>query len=680
MALPDYIATVRRAKRGDTGAFSELVVAFQDLAVGTAFGWLGDVELARDASQEAFLDAYLRLGQLQEPTAFPAWFRTIVLKHSDRLTRRGRPAAAPLELGLDVAAPDAAPDAHLVCAQEAERLRLAVESLPAPERMVIALHYFAEVSGPDLARFLDLPLSTVKKRLRTARARLREEGDHLMEHTIDHARPSRTREFADEVAFFIAIRAGDRVRVEEMLKRSPGLIEARQEWEPTLVFEGVLPFASRATALITTIERDDLAMLTLLLDSGADVDGTCGCVTGEPPLWAATTLNRIDHVSVLLERGADTNVYAATGNTPLHVAAMRGFADIAQALLAKGADPDAVDSNQRRPVDWALLSGHDAIAKLLERRSAGTIEQPCRDVEHTPGHGAHESILHTGIKALDLFAPVPRGGLVRFPFKAGVGMVVLLGELCRRITMRHDGRALWTGFAQRPFDVGDWAGEIAELGLAGRLHHSLAGFDEPAETRRNAFLRGLDGAETLCAAGHDVLLVLLSEAGFEADIEASLARLSMPHSPARLTPPQQREARITTIVVTPFPERPGAFAALDAPFDAQITLDRRRAKRGLYPAIDPVSTLSDALTAELVGERHYDLARRSRELLEAHAQLDAELAFAGTDDASLRTASLFRYLAQPFFVTEPFTGRPGELVERAAMLDAVESILQAAPD
>ena len=92
-----YIAVVERAQRGDLAAFAELVVAFQDLAVGTAFGWLGEIELARDATQEAFLDAHLHLRDLREPAAFPAWLRTLVVKHCDRVTRRPRMVLAPLE-------------------------------------------------------------------------------------------------------------------------------------------------------------------------------------------------------------------------------------------------------------------------------------------------------------------------------------------------------------------------------------------------------------------------------------------------------------------------------------------------------------------------------------------------------------------------------------------------------
>ena len=99
-----YIAVVERAQSGDLAAFAELVVAFQDLAVGTAFGWLREIELARDATQEAFLDAHLHLRELREPAAFPAWLRTLVVKHCDRVTRRPRAALTPLESAFDVPA------------------------------------------------------------------------------------------------------------------------------------------------------------------------------------------------------------------------------------------------------------------------------------------------------------------------------------------------------------------------------------------------------------------------------------------------------------------------------------------------------------------------------------------------------------------------------------------------
>jgi RNA polymerase sigma factor (sigma-70 family) len=662
-----YIAVVERAQRGDLAAFAELVVAFQDLAVGTAFGWLREIELARDATQEAFLEAHLHLNELREPAAFPAWLRTLVVKHCDRVTRRPR-AVTPLDLAFDVPGAPVDPDAEIAAAERAEWLRLAVEGLPAKERLVVALHYFAEVSGPALAEFLELPLSTVKKRLRRARARLREEGDRLMQKTIDTLRPSRSGEFADEVTFFIALRAGDRARVGQMLSRAPELAHAQQQWEPSLVYEGVLPFASRATALLTAIERNDLAMQTLLLDAGADVDGICGCVTAESPVWAAALLNRTDHLRELLRRGANPNVVAASGNTPLHVAAMRGYREIAAELLQRGARADATDARGRTPADWAKSNGHVELASLIELRAptdAAPIDAPRVDASDAEAW-------FSGIKALDLFAPITRGGLVRFPFMAGVGMVVLLGELCRRVTVRADGRALWTGFTQRPFDLRDWDAEMSELGLDTRVERRLVDFDASPQIRRAALAAGLDRAEALRNEGCEVLVVLLCEPGFESDVDASLVRLSAKHE----------VGSITTIVVTPFPEkREAVWSELSPPFKAQIVLDRRRAKKQLFPSIDPLASLSDLVITGRIGARHVDVATRARELMERYAAIDPDFSLFGTSHERrtepdvARAHQLLGYLRQPFLVAEPFTGRSGEWMSQGRLLDDVEAIL-----
>ena len=663
-----YIAVVERAQSGDLAAFAELVVGFQDLAVGTAFGWLGEIELARDATQEAFLEAHLHLGELREPAAFPAWLRTLVVKHCDRATRRRRAVLAPLELAFDVPGPMADPAGEIAAAERAEWLRLAVEGLPAKERLVVALHYFAEISGPALADFLELPLSTVKKRLRRARARLREEGDRLMQKTIDTLRPSRTGEFADEVTFFIALRAGDRARVGQMLTRTPELAHAQQQWEPSLVYAGVLPFASRATALLTAIERNDLDMQTLLLDAGADVDGICGCVTAESPVWAAALLNRTDHLRELLRRGANPNVVAASGNTPLHVAAMRGYREVAAELLQRGARADVLDARGRTPADWARSNGHPELASRIESRVTTDIPPIC--IPQVDASGAEAWF--TGIKALDLFAPITRGGLVRFPFMAGVGMVVLLGELCRRVTARADGRALWTGFAQRPFDLRDWDAEMAELGLGARVERRLVGFDESPQLRREAFAAGIDRAEEMRDEGGNVLVVLLCEPGFESDVDASLVRLSA----------KRHAGSITTIVVTPFPEnREAVWTELSPPFKAQIVLDRRRAKKLLFPSIDPLASLSDLVSSGRIGARHVDVAMRARQLMERYAVIDSDFSlFAASheresDSDVVRAHRLLAYLRQPFLVAEPFTGRSGEWMSQDRLLDDVEAIL-----
>jgi len=685
-----YEEVVERAQAGDLAAFTELVILFQDLAVGCAYGWLGEIESARDVTQEAFLEAHLHLAQLRTPAAFPGWLRQIVRKHCDRITRRQRLPETPLEFAREVrsTAPDSS--VQLSTDERGEHLRLAVEALPAQERLIVALHYFADVSGSHLSDFLELPLSTIKKRLRDARRRIRNEGESLMQETIERMRPSNTNDFALEVAFFIALRQGDHSEVKRLIGLQPELVDAQQQWDASLVFEGVLPFANKATALITAIERDDLVMQTLLIDAGANVDGVCGCVTGESPIWAATLLNRPAHARELLARGANPNVTSASGNSPLHLAAMRGSSELVVLLLEYEADASVRDGGAKFPLQFAPADGQDD-AKVPGRTAAQwaranahmelarTIESfEGREGETTASPPAREStlaangrVVHTGIKALDLFAPLPRGGLIRMPFKAGVGMLVLLGELCQRFYSLDTGAAIWTGFTQPPYDLGDFEAEMSEFGLKEHIHQSLAGFDETARARRDAFQRGLEQAEKLRDAGRDVLAILLTADGFESDIESSLARLSAASD----------LGSVTTIVVTAFPEKSEVWSDLEPPYSAQLTLDRLRAQKHLFPAIDPGFSISDALREERVGDRHLRLATAARRLFDWYRELDPDFSLIGQrcdgeDRVEIgRVHRLLQYLAQPFCITEPFTGRLGEQIGRNELLDRVEAIL-----
>ena len=684
MSDPDYAAIVRRAQNGDVAAFADLVRRFQDLAVGTAYSWFGEIEAARDAAQEAFLEAHQSLTQLREPAAFPGWFRQIVVKHCDRVTRRKQIDRAPIIM----AASDSiglGPEAIHAALEQARQLRFAVDALPPAERIVVALQYFAEASGAEVSAFLELPITTIKRRLRRARRRLRDEGERLLEKTIDEMRPSKTGQFAQEICFFIALRAGDRTEVARLLADSSTLVEAKQDWDSHLVHDGVLPFANKATPLITAIERGDLAMQTLLLDAGADVNGLCGCATGEAPVWAATLLNRVDHARQLLERGADPDAVSSSGNCALHLAAMRGLVEITGLLLEYGADPNRQDAGNRAllpwtpadevantggktPLQWAIANGHEEVAALL----AGSADGAKTTLERQTNLAASvHSIVLTGIKALDLFAPLVRGGVIRFPFMAGVGMVVLLGELCQRFLAMDGGAAIWTGFTQPPFDLADWEGDMAEFGLADHIQSSLVGFTESPEDRREAFQRGLTLAESLRDSGHDVLAVILSSQGFENEVESSLLRLKTPSLSGQ-------SGSITSIIVTPFAEQRDAWTELSPPYSGQIVLDRIRAQRYLFPAIQPAKSMSLGLDPEMVGERHVQLAEKSSALLEAYLQQDPgleKLDATELDQQSIRAVRLLRYLCQPFATTEPFTGRPGEHVQYDELIDAVEAII-----
>src|SRR5262245_64791347 len=163
---------VPRAAAGDLDATGRLVTRFQDLAFATAYTRLRDAALAEDAAQEAFVDAHRHLGQLREPAAFASWFRRVVLKHCDRIQRRKRVGTVGLDGTRDVAEPAADPAGALATEEVQKRVRRAVDGLPEPERLVILTTYLAEQTANDAADYLELPLTTVKKRLYTARRRL----------------------------------------------------------------------------------------------------------------------------------------------------------------------------------------------------------------------------------------------------------------------------------------------------------------------------------------------------------------------------------------------------------------------------------------------------------------------------------------------------------------------------
>ena len=192
-------AEVRRAQAGEPEAFRSLVVRFQDMAVGYAFSLLGDYHLAEDAAQEAFLAAFRDLGQLRHPEAFVGWLRTVVFKQCDRIRRR-QPAAEFLEANDERLVADAPGPADALAQAELARLvGQAIRSLPARQREVVSLYYIGERSGRQVATFLDLPLTTVKKRLHDAKPALRRKMRDMARQFLEDHRPSRDADFADRV-------------------------------------------------------------------------------------------------------------------------------------------------------------------------------------------------------------------------------------------------------------------------------------------------------------------------------------------------------------------------------------------------------------------------------------------------------------------------------------------------
>ncbi|MBV9848458.1 MAG: sigma-70 family RNA polymerase sigma factor [Armatimonadetes bacterium] len=190
-------------ERERQAAFGRIVARFQDMAFGYAYALLGgDREAAEDAAQEAFLAAWRSLPMLAEPAAFPGWFRTIVLRRCQRRRRDSPPVTVPLEAAAHLAAADGDPQRHAERREAAAQVARCLHALPEAERTAALLFYIGDYSQKEIAEFLGVPVTTVKKRLFTARRRLQERMLTMVQDDLHAQRPSRDDAFAARIAAF----------------------------------------------------------------------------------------------------------------------------------------------------------------------------------------------------------------------------------------------------------------------------------------------------------------------------------------------------------------------------------------------------------------------------------------------------------------------------------------------
>ena len=351
-------AIVRKAQEGDPGAFALLVRRFQDMAVGYGYSMLRDFHLAEDAAQEAFFEAYRHLSQLREPAAFAVWFRSIVFKQCDRITRRRAVETVPLESAHDPAARAAEP-------LMAHDLLDAVHSLPDHERDTTMLFYISGYSMEEVGAFLDVPASTVKGRLHSARDRLRASLLDTIGDGLRSRRPSRDESFASAVVELLAAaRIGDAARVRELLRANPRLLVARD------------PMGN--TALILAVNGDHQALADILFDSArarfprsrrdrrhaahaGRARGHPGLLDsyspeGFPALALAAHFGQLAGLQFLLDRGADLDRVARhpLKVTPLHAAMFGRRIEAALVLITSAPTsiwrgPATADAQDGRP-------------------------------------------------------------------------------------------------------------------------------------------------------------------------------------------------------------------------------------------------------------------------------------------------------------------------------------------
>lgn len=296
-------------------------------------------------------------------------------------------------------------------------------------------------------------------------------------------------------------------------------------------------------------------------------------------------------------------------------------------------------------------------------------------------------MLVTGIKVVDLLAPYAKGGKIGLFGGAGVGKTVLIMELINNIATQHGGLSVFAGVGERTREGNDLWMEMKESGVIDKTCLVYGQMNEPPGARLRVALSALTAAEFFRdEEGQDVLLFVdnifrFTQAGSE--VSALLGRIpsAVGYQPTLATEMGQLQERITStkkgsitsvqaIYVPADDYTDPAPATAFAHLDATTNLSRAISEKGIYPAVDPLASTSRLLAPEVVGEEHYKVAREVQRILQRYKDLQDIIAILGMDELSeddkimvSRARKLERFLSQPFFVAEKFTGNPGKYVE-----------------
>ena len=311
--------------------------------------------------------------------------------------------------------------------------------------------------------------------------------------------------------------------------------------------------------------------------------------------------------------------------------------------------------------------------------------------------------LETGIKVIDLIMPIAKGGKIGLVGGAGVGKTVTIMELINNIAKEHSGLSVFAGVGERTREGNDFYHEMKESGVLDKVAMVFGQMNEPPGNRLRVALTGLTMAEHFREEGRDVLLFVdniyrYTLAGTE--VSALLGRMPsavgyQPTLAAEMGILQERITSTRTGSITSFqavyvpaddltdPSPATTFAHLDA----TLVLSRQVAELGIYPAVDPLDSSSRQLDPLVVGQEHYDTARAVQGTLQRYKELRDIIAILGMDELSEedkqivgRARKIQRFLSQPFFVAETFTGSPGKFVSLKDTIRGFQSILDGEHD
>jgi len=336
-----------------------------------------------------------------------------------------------------------------------------------------------------------------------------------------------------------------------------------------------------------------------------------------------------------------------------------------------------------------------------EIEAEGPIHRPAPKITE---QSTEIEILETGIKVIDLLAPFPKGGKIGFFGGAGVGKTVLVMELIRNIAIEHHGFSMFAGVGERTREGNELWLEMQEAGVLGNTVLVFGQMNEPPGARFRVALTALTIAEYFRdVEGRDVLLFIdnifrFVQAGSE--VSALLGRMpsAVGYQPTLSTDMGELQERITStkrgsitsvqaIYVPADDITDPAPATTFSHLDATVVLSRRIAELGLYPAVDPLDSSSKMLDPAIVGWEHYQVARGVQEVLQRYKDLQDIIAILGMEELSeedklivQRARKIQRFLSQPFFVAERFTGRPGKYVPIKETIRGFKEILEGKHD
>ncbi len=412
---------------------------------------------------------------------------------------------------------------------------------------------------------------------------------------------------------------------------------------------------------------------------------------------------RLPPIYSVLRAGADKQIVieVLAQRDARHV---RGIALTPTQGLARGMAVEDTGGPLKAPVGKGILSRmFDVFGNAIDRQPAPTDVQ-WRTVHRAPPELARRStkseIFETGIKLIDVLVPLERGGKTGLFGGAGVGKTVLLTEMIHNMIGQQKGVSIFCGIGERCREGEELYRDMKEAGVLPNMVMVFGQMNEPPGSRFRVGHAALTMAEYFRDDEHrDVLLLIDNIFRFiQAGMEMSGLMGQMPsrlgYQPTMGTELARLEERIANTDAGAITSIQAVYVPADDLTDpaavhtfshlsASIVLSRKRASEGLYPAIDPLQSSSKMATPGIVGQRHYDLAQEIRQTLAQYAELKDIIAMLGLEQLSpedrnvvTRARRLERFLTQPFFTTEQFTGLEGKLVSLDDALDGCERILR----